>query len=344
MALIDVFSGDGFRTLTLTDAINVIPNMYGRVGELAAFHETSVPSINVALEYKNGILNLLQTSVRGGNGATVGAPPKRKMLNFSILHVEHDDEITVDEIQQVRRFGEEYQTEALEDLVMMKTEAAAAKHDITLEYYRMGALKGLVLDADGTTLIDMFANFGLTQTVFSFPFSNTSANIGQFIESIKRYFEINSLGETYSSIRVLCSPEFFASLTSHPSIIQAYQYYVSIQEPLRNDLRTAFNFKGVVFEEYVGQATNLNADNSVTVRKFVPTGDAVPILMGTRQLFRMYYGPADFIAEANKPGLKRYVKLLPDPSGKDKFVTLHTQMNPLPLVTRPALIPRFASA
>jgi hypothetical protein len=318
--------------------------MYGRVGELGVFNETSVPSINVALEYKNGILNLLQTSQRGGNGATLGVPPKRKMMNFSTFHVEHDDEITADEIQQVRRFGQEYQTEALEDLVMMKTEAAAAKHDITLEWYRMGALRGLVMDADGTTLLDMFASFGLSQTVFNFPFSNTSANIGQFIETVKRYFEVNALGETFSSIRVLCSPEFFAALTGHPSIVAAYQYFTSVQEPLRADLRTAFTHKGVTFEEYVGQATSLNADNSVTVRKFVPTGDAVPVLQGTRQLFRMYYGPADFVSEANKPGLKRYVKLLPDPSGKDKFVTLHTQMNPLPLVTRPALIPRFASA
>jgi hypothetical protein len=42
------------------------------------------------------------------------------------------------------------------------------KHAITLEHLRMGALKGVILDADGSTLYDLFDEFDITPKTVNF--------------------------------------------------------------------------------------------------------------------------------------------------------------------------------
>ncbi|WP_196381709.1 major capsid protein, partial [Ralstonia solanacearum] len=42
------------------------------------------------------------------------------------------------------------------------------KHAITLEHLRMGALKGEILDADGSTLYNLFDEFRIQQKVVNF--------------------------------------------------------------------------------------------------------------------------------------------------------------------------------
>jgi hypothetical protein len=76
MALIDAFSGNAFRMSSLAEAINVVPNTYGRVRELGLFRAKSLPTTTFYIEFKNGVLNLLNTSPRGGNNPTLARTPK----------------------------------------------------------------------------------------------------------------------------------------------------------------------------------------------------------------------------------------------------------------------------
>ncbi len=344
MPMLDLFKADGFSTVSLTDAINIIPNMYGRTSELKLFTPKSIPTTTFFIEFSKGVLNLLPTSARGGNGGTTGVSRKRQGRTYSVLHIEHDEFIYADDVQNIRAFGSEYQLKAAQDAVDEKMEEAANKHDITQENLQMSALRGVILDADGSTLLDLFADFGITQKTVAFPFTNANADLALSIVGISRYIDLNLLGETRTAVRALCSPEFMDALVGHPSVKLAYQFYASTQEPLRQDVRREFTFKGITFEEYLGNATFLNPDNSQTTTKFIPAGEARFFPMGTRQTFRMYYGPADFLSEVNKPGASRYVKMLQDPSGLDKFVRIHTQQNPMPFVTRPQLLVRGTSA
>jgi hypothetical protein len=344
MAMIDLFKADGFNTRTLTDAIQVVPNTYGKTSELGLFADKFIPTTGFNIEYSNGVLNLLPTSQRGGNGGTTGVTRKRQLRTYSVVHIEHDEYIYADDVQNIRAFGEEYLLKGIADTVAEKLEEASNKHDITTENLNMSALRGQIADADGTVLLNLFTEFGITEQNTSFVFTNANTDISATIVSITRYMELNLLGETMTGVHCLCSPEFFDSLTGHASIKAAYQYYASTQEPLRNDMRRMFTHKGITFEEYLGRATYLNTDNSQTTTRFIPATEARFIPLGTRQTFRNYYGPADFVGAVNRPGLKRYVKVVPDPTGLDKFVRIHTQQNPMPFVTRPQLLVRGTSA
>ena len=54
MPMINPFTTDGFSLVALTDAINVIPNMYGKTNELGLFTEKGVRTRTVIVDEKDG--------------------------------------------------------------------------------------------------------------------------------------------------------------------------------------------------------------------------------------------------------------------------------------------------
>lgn len=344
MALIDAFSGNAFRMSSLAEAINVVPNTYGRVRELNLFRGKALPTTTFYVEFKNGVLNLLQTSPRGGNAGTVGRTPKRNIRDYRVFHIEHDDYIYADDIQNVRAYGSENQLQALTELMNDSLATLASKFDITEEWHLVNAIQGQLLDADGTSLFNAFTDFGVSQTSIDFTFATAGTDMGQRLIQVARHMEDNLLGETMTGVHALVGSTWFDRFIQHPSIAEAYKYYASVQEPLRQDVRRSFTHKGVTIEEYRGRATNLNANDTITTRSFIADTEARFFPLGTRQTFLNYYGPADFMSAANKPGQRLAVKVLPDPTGKDKFVNIHAQMNPFALCTRPALLVRGFSS
>jgi hypothetical protein len=346
MALIDAFSGNAFRMSSLAEAINVVPNTYGRVRELGLFRAKSLPTTTFYIEFKNGVLNLLNTSPRGGNNPTLARTPKRNIRDYRVFHIEHDDFIYADDIQNVRAYGSEFQLQALQELVTESLATLAGKFDITEEWHLVNAIQGLLVDADGTTLFNAFTDFGVSQTSIDFTFATgTPTNdVGQKLVQVVRHIEDNLQGETMTGVHALVGSTWFDRFIAHPSVTQAYQFYASTQEPLRQDVRRRFVHKGVTIEEYRGRATFLNPNDTVTTRAFISDTEARFFPVGTQQAFLNYYGPADFVADANKPGQRLAIKMLPDPSGKDKFIGMHAQMNPFALCTRPATLVRGFSS
>ena len=64
--------------------------------------------------------------------------------------------------------GSETETDALANLLALKLQNMRNKHAITLEYLRMGALKGVILDADGSTLYNLYTEFGIAAKTVGF--------------------------------------------------------------------------------------------------------------------------------------------------------------------------------
>lgn len=344
MALVDAFKGSAFSMSSLAEAINVVPNTYGRVREIGLFRAKALPTTTFQIEFKNGVLNLLNTSARGGTNGTVGRSPKRNIRNYSVFHIEHDEFIYADDIQNVRAYGSEMQLQALTELVNDKLETLVGKFDITEEWHLVQSIQGKLLDADGTELFNAFTDFGVTEKSVDFVLGTSTTNVNAKILEVVRHIEDNALGETVTGVHALVDSAWFDKLVAHPQIVDAYKFYTSTQQPLRSDTRRGFTHMGVTFEEYRGKATYLNPNDTVTTRAFIPAGEARFFPLGTRQTFLNYHGPADFVSAANKPGQRLAIKMLPDPSGKDKFVGMHAQMNPFALCTRPAMLVKGTSS
>lgn len=324
--MIDPFR-DGFSLTQLTQAITVLPNRYGRITELGMFAWRPQTTNTVVIEMREGQLRLVPTTPWGG------VPPKpgrtqRNVRSFQIPHTPIEDTVMAADIIGVRMFGTDNQLEAISTRVNDKLQTMRDYIDQTMEWRRMGALKGVVLDSDGVTVIeDYFAAFGVTPKVFDFDLDNPNADIRATCIEVVRWMEDNLRGERMTGVQVETSPEFFDALISHASITKAYTGWAEAQNKLGGDLRKGFTWGGLLFEEYRAV---------VDGHRFIEAGRAHAFPLGTTSLFSDYGAPADFNETVNTIALPYYARQ----KNKDfnRGIDLHAQSNVLPLVNRPALV------
>jgi hypothetical protein len=175
--MLNPFSHSAFDMTALTAAINILPNNYGRAESLSIFRTKSTRFRHIAVEERNGVLALLPTQVPG-SPATVGVRGKRTIRTFTIPHIPHEDVVLPEEVQGIRAFGSETELMGISDVLTDHLQAMRNKHAITLEHLRMGALKGKILDADGSVLLDLFSEFGITEKTINFALSTATTDAG----------------------------------------------------------------------------------------------------------------------------------------------------------------------
>lgn len=333
----DIFNNNAFRAVQLTANVNVVPNTYGRLNELNLFPGEGVATTAVAVQYANGSLNLLPTRVRGGP-PSLGLPERNNVRYFGIPHIPHDDFVMAGDVQNIVGLGGDV-LENVEAVVNRKLLRMRRKHGITLEHLRMGALKGVILDSDGSTILNLFTEFGITEKVINFALGTATTDVAAKCREVLAHIEDNLMGDVMTGVHCLASPGWFASLIGHAKVAEAYKYFASAQNPLRDDVRRMFPFAGITFEEYRGTATSVNEDGSTTVRKFIPDNEARFFPVGTTETFATYFAPPDILSEANTIGTEVYVDTALDPEFQ-RWMKLHSQSNPLPLVKRPAVLVR----
>ncbi len=326
-------TNDAFNMVSLTQAINILPNMYGRVGQLGLFTDKGVRTRTIVVEEQNGVLNLLPTLPVGAPG-TQNKLGKRKVRSFTIPHIPLDDAILPSEFEGIREFGSESNMKALASVMNDHLQAARNKFDITLEHLRMGALKGIILDSDNSTLYNLYTEFDISAETVDFALDETSpvTDVAKKCRDVIRHIEDNLKGEVYSGGRCLCDADFFDGLIAHPNVEKFYVNWQAAAQITNVDPRLGFKFAGITFEEYRGTAT----DKDGNARKFITQyyGHCFP--EGTQQTFNTIYAPGDFIETVNTMGIPLYVKQEIAKFGR--AVDLHIQSNPLPLCYRPALL------
>jgi hypothetical protein len=216
------------------------------------------------------------------------------------------------------------------------------KHEITREHLRAGALRGEILDADGSTILNIFTEFGVTETVFDFKFGTATTDMRIVSMGVKRHMERHLMGDSMKGVRALCSQTFFEKIVGMESVKRAWDNWQSQSNNLGIDPRSGFYFGGVTYEEYVGEGSVLNEDGTTTVRAFIPDGDARFFPEGTHESFATWNAPSDFMEDVGMEGEPYYAK---QEAGKmNRCVDIHSQQNPLPLCMRPALLVRGHSS
>lgn len=329
--MLNPFATDAFNLVSLTNSINIMPNDYGRLRDMNLMPTRGVRTRTILVEEKNGILNLLPTRPVGAPG-TQQQRGKRKVRSFVIPHIPADDWIDPSEYSGVRAFGSENQMAALAQIMNDHLEDMRNKHAITLEFLRWGALKGEILDADGSTLYNLFTEFEIAKKTIYFDLATDTTEVQLKCFEVSRHIEDNLKGEVMTHTHAFCSSGFMDALISHPLVRDAYKYHSAAVDQMGGDPRKRFVFGGIVFEEHRGQATDMNG----TTRKFIADNKAIAFPVGTRSTFATFFGPADFLETANTLGKELYAKQRP--SKFERGVDIHTQSNPLPMCMRPAVI------
>ena len=323
---LDVFNDDAFSLASLTKSIIGTPHQPGRIGELGLFTSEPVATTSVSIESLGSTLSLVPSAPRGAPGKPMGND-KRKLMAVNTVHLPQTATVLADEVQNLRAFGSETDVETVANLVSRKLGRMRADIDVTIEYQRMGAIKGQVLDADGTTvLLDMTTVFGVGPQAHNMVLGTAGTKVRNKVVEAKRKVESALGGLQYTALRALCSQSFFDALVGHQAVEAAYDRWMN-GEFLRNDVRGGFYFAGVYWEEYRG---------NVSGQPFVADGTALLVPEGVRDLFVTNFAPANYMETANTLGLPYYAKQ--ERMQFDKGVVLEAQSNPISLCTRPSSV------
>lgn len=330
--MLDVFTGNGFSVLTLTDAVNKLPYVPGRLGQLAIFTESGVTTTAIDIEEKNGVLVLVAATPRGAPGVQ-NVESKRKIRKLAIPHIELDDTLNADQVQNVRAFGTNDQLQGVQQAVNGKMAEMVPSIDATLEFHRIGAVKGIVMDADGTTpLYNLFTEFGVSQEAeVDFDLDNVNPASGAVrtkCTAVVRLITNNLLGGMmFQRIHAVCGDTFWDQLIAHAEIRATYLNQQEAAQ-LRNGVAyETLNYGGITFENYRGKVGAID---------FVDPLKAHFFPVGAPGLFKHYNAPADLIETVNTVGLPRYARMYPDQNGK--LVHLEVQANPILLCTQPKVL------
>jgi hypothetical protein len=327
--VLDVFKQDAFGVLSLTDAVNKMPYIPGRAGKVIDWGEEGVTTTVIGIEEVSGTLQLINPSSRGGPGTAV-AKDKRKMRNLNVPHYQVDDGIYADEVQGVRAFGQANQVQTVQGMVAARMQQhVQLKIDPTLEYQRVGAVKGIILNGDGSTLYNLFTEFGVTQpTEVAFNLTvSTNGAVRTFCTGIVRTISDAMGGVPFGGVYSFCSNTFWDELIANAEVRATYLNQVEAAQLRTGVAYERFNFGGITFENYRG---------SVGATPFIAADKANFFPYGSPGLWRTVNAPADYVETVNTPGIPRYAKQFPMPD--DKGVNLQVQANSLSYNTRPATL------
>ncbi len=332
------FDAGGYSLAEMTQAINLLPNLYTRLAEIGLFRFEGVTQRSVIIEQFEGVLSLLP-SVPLGSPATVGSREGRSMRSFALPWIPHDDVILPADIQGIPSIGASDAADPLLTVMNRKLTLMRRKHAQTREYMEMNALRGIVKDGAGTTLYNYFTEFGLSQISVDFVLGTAGTNVQGKVRTTLRNIEDNLLGESMTSVHALVSSEYFDKLISHAKTEEAYKFFSATgAQPLREDMRRAFPFAGILFEEYNGSVTLSNG----STERLIPAGEGIAFPLGTFDTFTTYGGPANLLEAANTVGLPLYARQHLDEKGR--WIDLMTEASILPLNKRPRLAIRLHSS
>jgi len=332
---LDVFTSDAFSMHSLTDTFNTVPYQPMRLGALGIFQEAGVRTTSIDVESMDGRLSLIQTSPRGGVAADPLGSAKRKMRTFRAYHLERDAKVYADEIQNIRAFGSETELQQLEALVQERLAELRPMHEVTLEYHRVNALQGILLDADGTTLLNLFTEFGVAQQTHDFAFTTATTDVRARIVAAKRLAEAELGGQVITGWRGICSAGWFDAFAGHANVVAALQYQESLV--LRTDIRTGYEYAGVIWEEYRGSVTKPDSVGGGSAA-FIPANVAFLVPITSPSTFVTRFAPADYESTVNTVGKPLYAMQAADPSGLNKYRLINTQSNPIALCLRPRAV------
>jgi hypothetical protein len=347
----NIVSGDAFNVIALSAAINDISPQYGRLGALGLFQDEGVSQNIVAVDYDPITNQLLAQSKWGGPGVA-NKTATGKLKTFAVPHFPVNDSVLAADVMGRRAPGTN-DTLTVQRLLGKKMTEMKQKLEQTQEWMRLGVLKsGQVKDGAGNLILDIYADFGLAQTITSFALATAGTDVMGKTALVKRLILGALRGDLMTNFVAICSDGFYDAFVSHPNVQKAFQYFQNGGQTLADDFSGAtvqpnasglfaaagrpFIFGGVAWINYTGSVT----DSTGASQPLVDANSAYLFPMGTR-VFKTWFAPADYIETVNTEGLPFYAKQkLMD---YDKGIDVECQSNPLPICLKPGVVQKLTT-
>ena len=320
-----------FNVTELSAAISNLPTRIGNPSDAELFRNIPGTTNVFSMEFYEESGILVPTTEWGGV-APKNLSGKRTAKSWTIPHMPLEDVVKASDVIGVRAFGSTA-AETVQGKVLDKLQAMKNKIDATLAYRRSKAKQGVIVDADGSTILNYFTEFGIPQQVVYFDLGTATTNIAAKCQDVIDQIEDGLGQEVYSSIEVEVDRAFYDALTAHKNVREVFLGWSAAEAKLGRSNTSGFEFGGLKFivnRQKVG----------VTPLVAASTGHAYP--RGTQDVFLNGLAPADFNETVNTLALPYYAKQ----AGKqfDRGFDLHVQSNQLPIVAKPKALVKVSAA
>lgn len=337
MASLDVFATDAFTMTQLTASVNLLDFLPQLIGGSGIFTPQPVATTTVWIEERDDVLALVPNTPRGAPpDAMDNSARRRNARQLALTHLPKRDAIIADELQNVRAFGSESEAETVMRVVNQRMEFLRRDIELTWENLMLGAIKGTILDADGSTVIyDLFSEFGVSQEAevdFDLDAASPAAGALRTVcTTTIRTMLRNLKGGVGPNVRIvgLCSDTFWDDLIAHSEVRETYLNWAAAADLRGGAAFGGMTYGGIEWFNYRG------TDDASTVTVAADKCHLFPA--NIPGLFPMYYGPADTVDYVNTMGLPFYAMQSVEPRWR-KQVDIEVQSNPLPICTQPLVL------
>ncbi|MCR6657986.1 MAG: major capsid protein [Asticcacaulis sp.] len=195
-------------------AINVLPNQYGYLSRQGLFVEDEL----LATEYfeinmENDVITVLPV---GRSEARKGSSVGRI---FRVPQVEHEDAFTARDIKNMMALFERSRNpETLANQTNRTLARLRKKFDMTREWFRWGALKGIITDGKGAEVLNLFTAFEITQKVVYFDLSDDTTDVEGKCALVYQLISQDLTDESMTMVNVEVDSGFFQKLINHPKV------------------------------------------------------------------------------------------------------------------------------
>jgi hypothetical protein len=343
--MIDVFSGDYFSSVTLTSLINqnydYVP---GLITGMNLATTEGITTLGVSFDDIAGGIRMISTTPRGAPPSQHAEVKGRTRVLYSV-HMAREIQVNADELLNVRQFGT-LNPQTLQNLITQRVNGPrGVKVELagTLEHWWVGAIDGVVYDADGATVIwDYYAWTGTSRpTAVNIALSTTTSTtnlIRAAATTLKRQtiLALNGLQITGAIPTVLCGDNFYDSLLNSAEIRELLKLGATGNPGVAIGLGTpnvweSFTYAGIEWINYRASTDGLIS---------IPTNEGRFFMRGVPGLWQMFFSPADTFETVSNVGLPFYL-LNNQERQTSKMVVFELQTNPLLACIRPNSLVRI---
>jgi hypothetical protein len=333
--ILNVFRNDAFSTVQMTTAVERNPYLPTGLGEMDLFEPNPIRTKAVAVEQRAGQLVILPVSARG-TPPTERVTEKRQMRYFQCPRIAAGDTVMADEIQDVREFGSEsvlMQMQAEVGRRLSGPTGSLANIEYTKERMRLGAIQGILRDADDTILFNWFNEFGITQQaefVFNL-LAQVPGSLRPICNTIVRDMKRAAKGAFLQSTRVmaLCGDNFWDALTNHVDVTRTYLNWTAAATLRQGQAFDAMEYGGISWFNYRG------SDDASTIA--VASNKCRFFPQGAPGVFKEALAPAEFVPWVNTLGKGVYIIPVFD-RDRGSWWRAEAYAYPLYLCTRPEVL------
>ena len=310
---------------------------------LNVFPSQAIASRVVEIRFEDGQLAVLASDRVGAPGQTTEREDGETVY-IGIPHFPHLETVLARDLQDfLDVIGGAKVPKTFEAEMAKRLKTIRNNHAITREYIRLGALRGLVKDGRGKTIINLFDAFEITPKTIDFVLGTATTDIIGKTAALIDYMGESMKGETMSGIEIVCGGDWFSKFVQHPKV---EKYWLQTQEAgrlaeiersrLGGQWGRVFHFQTLMIREYTGSFPVRNAQGKLQSVKALGANEARAFPLGTMNSFATYDGPANHMERVNKPGAEIFIspKLLDHGEG----VEFKSQSNALPICKRPEFL------